>query len=94
MAVNILTSLLVSGILALIGHSIWVNQKIGSMIGKIESIDRKLSDVKKVDYELLEMHKHPDDYDFGTRKTNKALEDLVKELRETVKNINTVIKGR
>lgn len=54
------------GVGSMISHTIWVNNKIKNMYEHIQEIKLNSS-------ELLQMHKHPDDFGFGTRRTNELI---------------------
>ena len=56
-----------------------------AMFYKIKYVARKTGEISVTVNTLLEMHKHPDDFGFGTKSTNKLLASAVKTLEATTK---------
>lgn len=52
------------------------------MAARQELMNKRIVDTLKNSYKLKEMHMHPDDYGFGSRKTNELLSDISAILKE------------
>ncbi len=60
---------------------------------RVEFVSNKLTQMRDIQLkgiqddvaESLEMHRHPDDYGFGTKETNRALESATGVLEEVAK---------